>query len=187
MEFSELLLKRESCRAYDSSKNVAREDVLKIVEAGRLAPSGCNAQPWKFIVVDSPEAKAKLCDALVVGGEKKLTGAPWREQVPVFIIITELEAVLKPFALEYYQDSQRFAQGDIGMTVLNMCYAAADLGISSCVIGMNDQKKMEEYFSIPEGHTVRLVLALGYTATPDAAPRQKIRKPLEEVCSFNQW
>ncbi len=185
MEFQDLLLARESCRAY-SSKPVAREDIVKIVEAGRMTPSGCNSQPWKFIIVESPEAKAKMCDALLIEPQG-ITGSPWREQVSAFIIVVEQPAVLMPVAQEYYQDSQRFAPGDIGMAALNMCYAATDLGISSCVIGMIDQKKMEKNFGIPEGRTVRMVLALGYSATPDQPPRKKIRKSFEEVCSFNQW
>jgi nitroreductase len=71
MTFQEMLERRESCRAY-SDRPVSREDLMKLVEAGRLSPSGCNAQPWKFIVVDDPEAKKNLCDALVV---KKSVGA----------------------------------------------------------------------------------------------------------------
>ena len=54
------------------------------------------------------------------------------------------------------------------------------------MIGMNDQSKMEEYFGIPQGHDVRLVLAVGYAADPDA-PVNKVRKPFDEVCSFNKW
>lgn len=65
MSFMDMVYKRESCRSYQD-KPVARELLTKIVEAGRLAPSGCNAQPWKFIVIDEPEAKKKMCEALVV-------------------------------------------------------------------------------------------------------------------------
>lgn len=86
MDFLELILKRESCRSY-SDRPVSRDDLLKIVEAGRLSPSGCNAQPWKFIVIDDPEAKAKLCDALIV--EDGHTGAPWAPSVPAFILLVE--------------------------------------------------------------------------------------------------
>ena len=57
---------------------MSREDLLKICDAGRLSPSGCNAQPWKFIVVDEVQAKSRLCEALVLENGK--TGAPWREQ-----------------------------------------------------------------------------------------------------------
>ncbi len=185
MNFTEMLLKRESCRSFDGSRSVKREDLIKIVEAARLSPSGCNSQPWKFIVVDSPEAKAKLCDALVVLDGK--TGCPWRNDVSAFIIAVEEPAKLMQLALDYYNDSQRFAQGDMGMAVLNMCYAADSLGISSCILGLHDQSKLEEYFNIPSGRPVRMVLALGYSKTPDAPPRRKVRKEFEEICSFNQW
>ena len=93
---------RRSCRAFDPSKAVSRDDLLKIVEAGRLSPSGCNSQPWKFIVVDSPEAKAKLCDAIVVGNG--MTGAPWRDQVSAFIIFVEQEAKVMPSVVAHYKN-----------------------------------------------------------------------------------
>ena len=183
MDFLEIMKSRRSCRAYQGGKTIPREDLLKIIEAGRLTPSGCNAQPWKFIVVDSPEAKSKLCDAIVVNGG--VTGAPWRENVSAFIILVEQKADVKPMVLDYYHDSQRFAQGDIGAACMNMCIEAHCLGIANCIIGMNDQEKMERYFGIPSGSAVRMVLALGY-AVNDHAPA-KIRKGLDEVCSFNYW
>lgn len=183
MYFLEMMKKRESCRAYDS-RPVAREDLIKIVEAGRLSPSACNAQPWKFVVVDEPEAKAKLCDALVLPNGK--TAAQWRAQVPAFIILVEQEAKVMPLVIEYYGTSQRYAQGDIGMAAMNMCYEAMELGLSTCILGLNDQKKLEAAFGIPEGHECRMVLAVGYAAA-EGEPREKIRKPLEEVCSFNGW
>ncbi|MBR2625608.1 MAG: nitroreductase family protein [Lentisphaeria bacterium] len=183
MDFLEMMKQRRSCRSFDPAKSVSREDLLKIVEAGRLSPSGCNSQPWKFIVVDSPEAKEKLCDAIVVGNG--MTGAPWRHQVPAFIIFVEQPAKVMPSVIEHYHDSQRFAPGDIGAACMNMCHEAFSLGLSTCMIGMNDQKKMEEYFGIPEGRTVRVVLAIGYAA--DDSPVNKVRKPLDEVCSFNFW
>ena len=183
MKFEEMLLKRESCRAY-ADKPVSREDLIKICEAGRLTPSGCNSQPWKFIVVDEPEAKAKLCDALLL--KEGITGAPWREQCPAFIVFVEQEAKVMPGVLAIYNDSQRFAPGDIAMASLNMCYQAMELGLSTCMLGMLDQKKMEEYFGIPEGAEVRLALAVGY-AKEEKEPRKKMRKPFDEVVSFNNW
>ncbi len=56
MNFSELLLKRESVRRY-SKKPVAMEDIEQTVEACRLAPTACNSQPWRFVVVADPELK----------------------------------------------------------------------------------------------------------------------------------
>ena len=183
MDFLDIMKNRRSCRSFIPGKTVSREDLLKIVEAGRLSPSGCNSQPWKFIVVDSPEAKAKLCDAIVV--ENGMTGAPWREQVSAFIIFVEQEAKVMPSVVAHYHDTQRFAPGDIGSACMNMCHEAYSLGLATCMIGMNDQQKMEEYFGIPAGRDVRLVLAIGYAA--DNTPVNKVRKPLDEVCSFNCW
>ena len=183
MKFEEMLLKRESCRAY-RDQPVSRADLLKICDAGRLSPSGCNAQPWKFIVVEETEAKRRLCDALMLENGK--TGAPWREQCGAFIVLVEQHANVMPAVLEYYKDSQRFAQGDIGMAALNMCYQAMELGLSTCIIGMNSQVKMEQAMGIPDHGVVRLVLAVGYPAE-EKAPRPKMRKPLEEVVCFNGW
>ena len=184
MDFLDIMKNRRSCRNFIPDKTVPREDLLKIVEAGRLSPSGCNSQPWKFIVVDSAEAKEKLCDAVVV--ENGMTGAPWRHQVSAFIILVEQEAKVMPVVTAHYNNSQRFAPGDIGAACMNMCHEADSLGLASCVIGMNDQAKLEKYFNIPAGNDVRLVLAIGYAADPDAKVN-KVRKSLEEVCSFNNW
>ena len=183
MKFEQMLLQRESCRAYDGTP-VAREDLEKICEAGRLTPSGCNAQPWKFMVVDAPQAREKLCDALLLPSGK--SGAPWRESCPAFIVLVEQKAKLLPFAMEHFQDSQRFAQGDIGMASLNMCYQAMELGLSTCIVGMVDHDKMEHLFGIPKDQVVRIVLAVGYSKEK-RVPRAKVRKPFEEVVCFNEW
>ncbi len=184
MDFLEVMRKRRSCRAFDPNRQVSREDLLKVVEAGHLSPSGCNSQPWKFVVIDSPEAKAKLCDAIVF--ENGVTGAPWRHQVSAFILLVEQYANVMQCVADHYGNTQRFAPGDIGMACMNMCHEADSLGLASCVIGMNDQAKLEKYFNIPAGNDVRLVLAIGYAADPDAKVN-KVRKSLEEVCSFNNW
>ena len=183
MDFLEIMRQRCSCRSFDPEKTVSREDLLKIAEAGRLTPSGCNSQPWKFLVVDSPEAKEKLCDAVVLA--KGVTGAPWRHQVSAFIVLVEQKAKVMQCVIDHYGDSQRFAQGDIGAACMNMIHEAYSLGISTCVIGMNDQGKMEEYFGIPAGCEARLVLAIGYATEGYSIP--KVRKPMDEVCVFNHW
>ena len=183
MDFLDIMKNRRSCRNFIPGKTVSREDLLKIVEAGRLSPSGCNSQPWKFIVVDSADAKEKLCDAVVV--ENGMTGAPWRNQVSAFIILVEQEAKVMPSVTAHYHNTQRFAPGDIGAACMNMCHEADSLGLATCIIGMNDQQKMEKHFGIPAGRDARLVLAIGYAA--DNNPVNKIRKPLEEICSFNHW
>ena len=93
MSIMDMVYQRESCRSYQD-KPVSRELLTKKVEAGRLAPSGCNAQPWKFLVIDEPEAKKKMCEALVVEGGA--TGCPCRDSVPAFIAQVEQHANVMP-------------------------------------------------------------------------------------------
>ena len=63
MDFLRLAEKRQSCRTYDPKRAIEPEKLQRILEAGRIAPSACNAQPWHFIVVDNPELKNKIADA----------------------------------------------------------------------------------------------------------------------------
>lgn len=183
MKFEEMLLQRESCRSY-SDRPVSREALLKICDAGRLSPSACNSQPWKFMIIDEAEAKAKLCDALVVANGK--SGAPWREDCPAFILLIEQKAKLVPVAMAHCQDSQWFAKGDIAMASLNMCYQAMELGLSTCILGLISQEKAHAFFNIPEEFEVRLTLAVGYSKE-NALPRPKVRKTLDEVVCVNEW
>ena len=183
MDFEVMMKNRRSCRSYQD-KAVSREDLVKIVEAGRLTPSGCNSQPWKFIVVDEEEAKARLCDALVM--ENGGCSCPWRASVPAFIVVCEKEAAVMPSVVEYYGTTQRFAQGDIGAAAMNMCHQAMDLGLGTCILGMFCQKKMEEALGIPAENEVRLVIAVGYSAEKEVGSARP-RKDAEEVYSFNRW
>lgn len=181
MDFKELQLKRESCRIY-SDKPVPRELLTELIEVARLSPSACNSQPWKFIVVDEPEACEKVREAFEDGG---VNGCTWGKRVPAFILICEDEAHLMPGVGEHY-GSQHFAQMDIGMTAMSICYEATTLGLGSCMIGTMNQEKLKKAFNIPEERTVRLIITIGYPAR-EREPRKKIRKNLEDIISFNKW
>lgn len=183
MDFLNILKQRESCRSY-LDKPVSRDDIMKILEAGRLSPSGCNAQPWKFMVIDTPEGREHMCDALVVENGK--TGVRFRHEVPAFIAIMEQPARVVNMVVNHYHTSQRYASSDIGMAALNMCYEAMSLGLSTCMLGVIDQEKMGKYFGVPETCDVRVVIAIGYSAEGNT-PRPKVRKSLDEICCFNHW
>lgn len=83
MDFSELIQKRQSDRRY-APKPVAREHILKCLEAARLAPSACNSQPWKFVVVDDRAKLAEMADAAIGLGMNKFT-----VQVPVLVAVVQ--------------------------------------------------------------------------------------------------
>ena len=84
----ELIKSRQSDRKY-SDKPIEKEKLERIVEAGRMAPSACNAQPWKFIVVDKPELLAKLAEA----ASAKLLGMnSFVNQAPAMIVVVREQA-----------------------------------------------------------------------------------------------
>ena len=181
MKFRELQEKRESCRVY-SDKPVSRDTLTQLVDVARLCPSGCNAQPWRFIIVDEAEARKRLLGAL---DDEGLNGCPWGDRVPAFIVLCEDEAHLMPGVGEHY-GSQHFAQMDLGMAAMALCYEAADRGLGTCIIGTFHQEKMKEAFGIPAERTVRLLITVGYPAK-EGAPRRKTRKSLDEIVSYNHW
>lgn len=181
MEFEALQKARESCRIY-SDQPVSREILTHLVDVARLSPSACNSQPWHFILVDEPEARAKLVEALEDEG---LNGCPWGSRVPAFLILCEEEAHLNPGVGEHY-GSQHFAQMDIGMAAMALCLEAASLGLGACMIGTMNQKKLHQAFGIPEERPARLIITVGYPAK-EGEPRKKIRKNLEEILTYNHW
>lgn len=179
--FEALQEARESCRV-NRDEPVSREALTHLVDVARLSPSGCNAQPWRFIIVDEPEAKEALRKALPDG---KLNGCPWAEHVPAFIVICEDEAHLHTGVAEHY-GSQHFAQMDIGMAAMALCYEATSMGLGTCMLGTLNQENIKQALGIPAERTVRLVITVGYPAN-EAAPRKKTRKSLEEIVSYNRW
>ena len=90
-----------------------------------------------------------------------------------------------PGVAEHY-GSQHFAQMDIGMAAMGLCYEATALGLGTCIIGTMSQEKLHKAFGIPEDRVVRLIISVGYPAKA-IAPRKKIRRELSEILSYNHW
>lgn len=177
MEFSELIQKRQSDRKY-APRPVAREHILKCLEAARLAPSACNSQPWKFIVVDDRTRLVEMSDAAIGLGMNKFT-----VQVPVLVAVVQepMNLSAKAGALAKNKD---YSMMDLGMAVEHFCLQAAELGLGTCIMGWFDEKRIKKLLGVPRSRRIQLLISLGY---PDAPTRQKIRKPLEEISSWNEY
>ncbi len=177
MEFSELIQKRQSDRKY-APKPVAREHILKCLEAARLAPSACNSQPWKFVVVDDRAKLAEMSDAAIGLGMNKFT-----VQVPVLVAVVQEPMNLSAKAGALAKDKD-YSMMDLGMAVEHFCLQAAELGLGTCIMGWFDEKRIKKLLGVPRSRRIQLLISLGY---PDAPTRQKIRKPLEEISSWNGY
>lgn len=179
-DFYNLVSKRQSTRAYDTTRTVDREIIARIIEAGRLAPSACNAQPWHFIVVDESELKNKVADA----ASARLLGMNhFTKQAPVHIVVVEEKVNLSSGIGGIVKDKQ-FSFLDIGIAAAHICLAAEAEGLGSCILGWFAESKMKKLLNIPDNKRVVLDIVIGYPAQP---LRDKKRKKTDEVSSYNTY
>ncbi len=180
MSFSELVNQRRSCRAF-LEKPVDRDKIIRCLEAARVAPSACNSQPWRFVVVDDP---AKLAEVPPLLQSEPFRLNHFTNQAPVFIVVVEEPANLASKFGGRFKD-QEYAAIDIGLAVENLCLAATEQGLGTCIIGWFAEKKLRRLLEIPAERRVRLVIALGYPAEVPIAP--KARKTADKVYTFNKY
>ncbi|MDL2264051.1 nitroreductase family protein [Synergistaceae bacterium OttesenSCG-928-I11] len=175
-DFLELCKTRQSCRNFNG-KPVEREKLTKCVEAAHFAPSGCNAQPWSFVVVDDPKLLPEVAKcAQPMEGLNAFTS-----KAGAFIVVLEEHAVLMPM-IRPLIDSQYFAKGDLGAATLSICLEAADQGLGACILGMYNREKLCQTLGIPTEKQFGALIALGYPA--DETIRLKTRKPMDEIVRY---
>src|SRR5664279_5682384 len=178
-DFLDLIISRQSDRKY-SDRQIEKDSLDRIIEAGRMAPSACNAQPWKFIVVNDPGLVLKVADAATA----KLIGMNgFVAQAPVIIVMVREKPNLssKIGATIKNKDYSLF---DIGIAAENICLQARAEGIGSCIIGWFDEKIIRKLLEIPRAKRVELLITLGYSLSEQ---REKRRKPVEEKVSYNKY
>lgn len=177
--FLELVYSRQSDRAY-SDKAVEKEKLERILEAARLAPSACNAQPWKIIVVSDAEKRMQIADATA---SKLLAMNHFTRQAPLQLVVLEENANFTS-SVGGWATNKHYPHIDLGILAAHISLAAADEGLGSCIIGWCDEKKVQKALNIPKNKRVMLVILLGYSAQP---LRTKKRKPKEEIVSYDQY
>ena len=174
MDFLELAKLRQSCRAYDETREVEPEKLQAILEAGRLAPSACNSQPYRITVCQGE--KAKEAAAAVSGMGRNSFAA----QAPVRLLLSE-ENYNKSAALGAKLKKNDYRSLDIGILTAYLTSEAAGLGLATCILGWLDSEKLQTLANLE--HPVRLVIALGYAKEGDSL-REKKRKALKELVQY---
>jgi nitroreductase len=178
-EMLELIMNRQSDRSY-SNKTVENEKLERIVEAGRMAPSACNAQPWKFIMVTDQELRSKLSEA----ASAKLLGMnSFVNQAPLHLVVVREKANMSS-RIGATVKNKDYSLIDIGIASENICLQARAEGIGSCMIGWFDEKQVKKILGIPASKRVELIITLGY---PAKELREKKRKPITETVSYNKY
>ena len=180
MTFEELTQKRRSVRQY-SGRPVAKEDILKCLEAARLAPSACNSQPWHFIVIDEPELRKRVSERIFSG---IYSMNKFAEKAPVLVaVVSEKSKFLASFGGQVRDTS--YCLVDIGIACEHLVLQAQELGIGSCWIGWFDEKALKKEMGISAGKKIDIVIALGYPEEEKILP--KTRRALAEISSFNAY
>ena len=137
-DFLKLVASRQSDRAYDMSRPVEPEKLERILEAARLAPSACNAQPWKFVVINDPELSVKVGKATAGLGMNKFA-----KDAPVHILVVEESMNVTSFLGAKIKDKY-FPLIDIGIATAHITLAAESEGLGSCILGWFDEKEIKK-------------------------------------------
>lgn len=169
MDVMEAIKKRRSVRSYQE-KPVPEEKLKRILEAGRLAPSARNAQPYKFIIVKDPQLRKKLA--------KDTTPYHFIGEAPVIIVAvtTEPDYVMRCEVSAY--------PVDIGIAFDHITLAAAEEGLGTCWIGGFYQDPVKQILNIPEKYKAVALLSVGY---PADKPKKKSRKSLDELVCYDTF
>lgn len=181
MSFQELISERQSVRKY-IDKPVEREKLQALIEAVHLSPSACNSQPWKLVMVDDVELKDKVAKATF---DKIVSFNRFALEAPVIAVLVIEKAKLIA-QIGGSIKNQEYPYYDIGIAAAHFCLQATELGLGTCMIGWFDEKRIQELLNIPSNRKVALLITLGYPPE-DYRLRQKIRKPLDEIVSFNSY
>lgn len=153
MDFLTLAEKRYSVRKFDG-KHLTEEDIKKILKAGHLAPTGCNYQPQRILVLNTDESceKLKLC-----------TKCHFDAPTAMLICYNKNECWTRKY------DGATCGTVDASIVTTHMMLEAAEIGVGSTWVMHFDPFKMREEFNIPEEIEPVALLVMGYPAE-DAEP-----------------
>lgn len=172
MDFLKLAEKRRSVRAYKSDP--VPEDLLQqVLEAGRLAPSAVNKQPWRFIV---------LKDELNRRGLGAAYAREWFWKAPVILVV----CILPDEAWTRAHDGKNFALVDGALAMDHITLAAAERDLGTCWIGAFDPAAAHEILGLPDGVEIVGMTPLGFPDV-EANPRVRSRRPLGETVMKERW
>lgn len=169
MDVLTAIQERRSIRNYES-RPVEKEKLLKVLEAGRLAPSANNRQDWKFVVVQDPQTINQLVEAC--------NGQSFVGQAPAFI------AACATNPGSFMACGQLRSTVDVSIAMAYMILEACEQGLGTCWLGSFNPEKVKKLLNIPDSVEVVACTPLGY---PAVRPKPKPRKSLDEIVCFEKY
>lgn len=161
---------RRSIRRYHATP-ITEAQLSRILEAGRLAPSAHNRQPWHFLVVTDPTIRHRLVEAY---------NRDWFRDPPVILVVCAdpRKAWVRP-------DGQAFDLIDVSIALQNMILQATAEGLGTCWIGAFDEVAAKRILQVPDPIRIVAMTPLGYPAETKGPVTE--RKPIQELLHHEIW
>jgi nitroreductase len=171
MEYTDLIRNRESIRSYDPERPVPKEILDRILDAGRMAPSACNYQPWRFLLVSSPEMLLKVRESYQ---------RDWFRDAPHVLV----SVGLKKLAWNRSYDGYNSIETDVAIAMTQIILAAENEGVGTCWIAAYNPEILRKALSLKEDETIYCITPLGYPRKGYRKSLAKKRKPLDEIAGY---
>ncbi len=168
MDFYNLIKNRESIRDYDSARPVEKEKLNRILNAGRLAPSASNRQPWRFMVISSDNMLKKV---------RACYHRDWFRRAPHILVVAGSRA--DAWVRQY--DGYNSLETDLAIAMDHMILAAENEGVSTCWIAAFDPDILRDALSLERNEIVYAITPLGYPPKGFKKKGHKDRKSLEAI------
>jgi nitroreductase len=170
MDFTRLINGRESIRSYDPTRPVDRAVLEHILEAGRIAPSAANRQPWRFLVVSSREMLSQV---------RRCYQKQWFMDAPQILVL-----VGRTGEAWTRQDGWNSIETDLAIAMDHMVLAAENEGVAPCWVANFDPAVLRSALSLTSEDRVYAVTPLGYPRPGFAKKGQRQRKSLTDVVRY---
>jgi len=160
---------RQSIRSF-TNKSVSKDQIKRIVEAGRRAPSAKNRQPWRFVIITDQSLKEKIKEA-----------AFNQEYVSQAAAIIAACSTNIDYIMPNGQPSHPI---DITFAVSFMVLQAVHEDLGTCVVTTFDEQEVKDLLTVPHSMRVIMLLLVGH---PAEKPFPESRKSFERVAVYNHW
>lgn len=172
MDFLKLASERYSVRNFEN-KHLSDEHIDKILKAAHLAPTGCNFQPQRILVMNTDESIDKL---------KKCTRSHFNAPGAMLVCYNKEETWKRPY------DGALSAPVDAAIVTTHMMLEAHSIGVGSCWVMHFNPEAMRVEFNIPESFEPLALLVMGYPAKDAKAHNYHSQfRPLEEVVYYESF
>jgi len=173
MEFYDVIRTRRSIRKYQD-KEIPEDVLMRVLDAGRIAPSGSNRQPWRFVVVKDKDKRQQIAEACY--GQKFIAEAP------VVLVCCSIRCTSG-----YEPWKEAAGPRDVIIAIDHITLAARNEGLGTCWIGALYPKEVARIVNVPEDIDVIMVLPIGYPLSDEMFTGKTSRKSMEEIVFYEEY